>query len=206
MRKTILLLFAGIILLCCTMAACEETPAFFVVVDEEWSWNTGAYNSFNGFADLKEYIGQDLTVRLCTDFQDQTEKSGTNPVFSVVNGSRITMLQQSDTIQVTPDDEHPVLEFSGNVTLPGKEHIRQVTFELRISDADGNELKRLSSIVSVRDSSTGVQSGAFYIPYDINRIAILSGAAAVLVWTTAVIRSRRIRKNEKTESGTDADI
>ena len=95
LRVLNLILFA-ILLICCTNAVCEHTAQIQITADnEEWSWDPGAYNQFSGRIDLVEFCGKELTIRISTDLSyGGAPEEDHNPLFTVVNGHRITMLKQ----------------------------------------------------------------------------------------------------------------
>ena len=142
LRVLNLVLFA-ILLICCTNAVCEHTEQIQITADnEEWSWDPGAYNLFSGLIDLSEYLGKELTITVTSDLQyggDQEDQY--NPLFTVINGHRITMLKQKNTAGFTPEAEQPVFEFSASVKLPEKGHVRSVKLEFTVSDENGTEFR-----------------------------------------------------------------
>lgn len=195
-QKLIILAFAAFILVLCSCnAICEQKTALLITPDEDWSWDPGAYNQFSGELNLSGYAGTALTVVISSDLSysgDPQDKR--NPLFTVINGRRITMKKQSDTIQFTSEEENTVMTFSGSIKLPEKEHMRSVTLLLSITDAEGKELTRASGIISLRDNGSGRETGAFYIPFDIRLITLTVLAAAVAVWVLAMVRSSRYHK------------
>ena len=193
--RTMIILLTAAVMACCCTALAAETAGTRVTAGGEWSWDTGAYNTFDGEIDLAEYAGQELTVVMSSDlpYNDAVD-ADKHPVFTVVNGSRITMLRQSDTAQFTPETGNTVLAFSGSLKLPEKKHAQQITFTFRILDAGGKELKKETARL---EGAEAAGNTAFYIAADINVIAACTGAAAVLVWAAAVIRNRLVKKKKK---------
>ena len=192
--RTMIILLTAAILACICTALASESAGTHVTAGGEWSWDKASYNTFDGEIDLAEYTGQELTVVMSADLPyDDALDADKHPVFTVVNGSRITMLRQSDTAQFTPETGNTAMTFSGSLKLPEKKHAQQITFTFRILDANGQELKK--ETVRLEGAETAGNT-AFYIAADINVIAACILAAAVLVWAAAVIRSRLV-KNKK---------
>ena len=189
--KAIILLTTMIILTCCA-AKGESAAGTSVTCGEDWTWDPGASNTFDGETDVSGYTGTELTIRMETDLPYTDEEQDAKPVFTIVNGSRITVLKQSDTARCTPESQ--TLSFSGRMTLPAKQHVRQITFRFILSDENGQELKT-SSFTLGSGEETG---GAFYIAADIRMITLGIGAAAAAVWAAAIARNRLVRKKQRT--------
>ena len=194
------------VFLCLTVAAlllmpaalCEQAPVDEIVSDEDWSWNPGSYNSFSGTVDLSPCDGETFTLHISTDLPENSPAGETlMPVFTVVNGKRITMLNQSDTVQAVSKGEESMIRFSGSIGLPEKDRVRRIAFRLTVLDAAGQEVKAFSSIVSIRDDDTDRLAGSFYIPFRIERVTLILSAAAVLIWMFAVVRCRTCGKKHK---------
>ena len=120
-----------------------------------------------------------------------------NPLFTVVDGKRIPMRQQSSSTVFTPGGESSMLAFSGSIKLPEKEHVKHIEFQFRILDNTGRELTRITDEVSVRDNDTAAAAGSFYISWNIGRITIIAGTAAIIIWAVVLLRSLIIRKKER---------
>ena len=180
-----------ILLICCTNAVCEHTAQLQITADnEEWSWDPGAYNQFSGRIDLTEFCGKELTIKVSTDLSyggDPEEDH--NPLFTVVNGHRITMLKQKSSAVFTPETENAAFEFSASIKLPEKGHVRSIKLDFRIVDETGTELMKLQDIISAGENAAGRENGTFYIPYDIGTIIWIITAAAAAVWAVVLIRS-----------------
>ena len=112
-RLSIILILFSLILICFSSAVCEPVEGLKILADSDaWSWDPGAYNLFSGIIDLSQYIGKELTITVTSDLQnggDQEDQR--SPLFTVINGHRITMLKQKNTAGFTPDAEQPVLNF-----------------------------------------------------------------------------------------------
>lgn len=185
-----IILFA-ILLICCTNAVCEHTADIQITANnEEWSWDPGAYNQFSGRINLSEYCGKELTIKMSTDLSyggDPEENH--DPLFTVVNGHRITMLKQKSSAAFTPDTENPAFEFSASLKLPEKGHVRRIKLDFRIMDENGAELMVLQDIISAGDNAAGRDNGTFYIPYDIGRIIWMIAATAAAIWVIVLLRN-----------------
>lgn len=193
-RILLLLMTAALITMGCTGAVCEDAAAFRIVPDDEWSWDPGTYNSFEGELDLSAFAGQELTVEMACDirYSDDTDQKK-YPLFTEVDGERITIINQSSTVLYTPDEEEPVMEFSGAVKLPEKVHLNRIAYTVRVLNESGQELAKYTSAMGA-----GANTGAFYIPYDINSITLYTGIAAAAVWTAALARNIILRKKKRT--------
>ena len=163
------------VLFCCAFfsAQCE---GFHIADSEEWSWEPGSYNTFTGEIDLSAYIGTELTIQMSSDLPAE-EENVKNPVFTVVDGKRITVLRQSGTAFYVPDENDSCLTFTGGIKLPVKNHIRRISFLFSVSDG------------------TGRTDGVFYLPVNIGIITIIFLLAAVLVWSSFLVLRRMILKN-----------
>ena len=65
--RTMIILLTAAVMACCCTALAAETAGTRVTAGGEWSWDTGAYNTFDGEIDLAEYAGQELTVVMSSD-------------------------------------------------------------------------------------------------------------------------------------------
>lgn len=192
MKKNVLILFlfALILIFCCTSAICEQNAELQITANsEEWSWDPGAYNQFSGRIDLTDYVGQEITISMSSDlvYGGETDEDH-SPLFTVVNGHRITMRKQKSSATVTPDPESCMFDFSASIKLPEKGHVRSIKLDFRITDGNDNELRNLQDVISARDSAAGRENGTFYIPYDIRTITIAIAAAAAVIWIIVLIR------------------
>ena len=190
-----LILFA-VLLIWCTGAVCEHTAQIQINANnEEWSWDPGAYNQFTGRIDLAEFCGKELTIIISTDLSyggDQEEDH--DPLFTVVNGRRITMLKQKSSAVFTPEAENSEFDFSASLKLPEKGHVRSIRLDFRIVDENDTELMNLQDTISAGDNAAGRESGTFYIPYDIDTIIWIITAAAAVIWAAVLLRSVIMKK------------
>lgn len=186
---------AAFFLLCLIPAAAEEGAEG--IVTEDWLWNPENVNTFTGTVLLSEYAGKDLTMRLSVETDPAYELTDqTLPVFTIVNGSRVRMFMQSDSYAFTPDGENPVFSFTGSIRMPEDIHVQRMKITVKALDPDGQELKSVSATVSLFGGGSGSSSGAFFIPFNIRTIALILAAAAVLVWTAALIRNRILKQSK----------
>lgn len=193
-KSYLLLAVTYALLSCCIMAACEESAACFVKTGEEWSWSRGAYNTFSGTLDLTGCSGKELTVIMAAKMDyDLDSETKSVPVFTTVNGKRITMTKQSDTTKITPDPDNPQMEFTGSIRLPEKKRIDTVTFTFIVFGADGVEQKNVSCHVNSGMNSDN-NSNTFYISADIGKVTLCFGIAAALVWTFVLLRKMTKKK------------
>ena len=196
LRVLNIVLFA-MILICCTSAVCEHTADKIQITanHEEWSWDPGAYNQFSGRIDLTEFSGKELTIIISTDLSYGGEpEEDHNPLFTVVNGHRITMLKQKSSAVFTPDPENSVFEFSASIKLPEKGHVRSIKLDFRIVDENGTEVQNLQDVISAGDNAAGRENGVFYIPYDIGTISWIIAAAAAVIWAIVFFRGIIMKK------------
>ena len=198
--KAYLVLTAALIFLCCTGTAhCENGAEVEIIPAEEWSWSRGAYNTFSGSINLSDCDGE-LTVCISTDLQYSTDSEQQSmPVFTSVNGKRIVMTKQTDTVHFTPEDDNREMSFSASFRLPEKQHVNAVRFTFSIADADGTELKKMMGRIESTDEGTGRTDKAFYISADIRMITLIIAVAAALIWSVVLIRSIRTRKTRTGE-------
>lgn len=198
-RYPFLLFMAVFLVLCVSFATSENTAADRISAGEEWSWDPGAYNTFEGSIDLYEYTGRDISVEMSTDlvYDTKTEQSSM-PVFTIVNGKRIVMLKQTNTIRCLPDEANPVLRFSGRIRLPEKQHTSQITFQFCLKDENGEELKTVACRIDDGNDAARSAGSSFYIRFRTETVTLILAIAAAAVWSVAVIRFLRIRKQKRT--------
>ena len=200
MKRFPFLLFMAVFLaLCFSSAISENIEADRISAGEEWSWDPGAYNTFEGSIDLSEYTGRDISVEMSTDlvYDIKTEQSSM-PVFTIVNGKRIVMLKQTNTIRCLPDEANPVLQFSGRIRLPEKQHTSQITFQLCLKDENGEELKTVACRIHDGNDAARSAGSSFYIRFRTETVTLILTIAAAAVWSIAVIRFLRTRKQKRT--------
>lgn len=177
-------------------AAAEEGPAEGISM-EEWSWDPQNVNNFTGTMDLSAYSGTELTLKIIAETDPAYEMNEkTRPVFTIVNGSRVRMIMQSDTLQFTPDAEHPALAFTGSIRMPEEPRVQRMTLTVKALNANGEELKSLSASVGIFDGGGGNSSGAFFIPYKAKNIALILAGAAILIWAAALIRNCILKRKK----------
>lgn len=191
--RIVILSVICMLILCYSSAYSEEYAAVHIETGEEWSWEPGSYNLFSGTMQLTPYAGQELTINMKTNLLYGDDEDH-NPLFTVVDGKRIPMRQQSNSTVITPGGESSLLAFSGSIKLPEKGHVKHIEFQLQILDHTGRELTRITDEISVRDNDTAAASGSFYIPWDIGTITIIAGTAAIMIWTVVLLRSLVLRK------------
>ena len=180
-------------------ALAESGTEAVVIPDEEWSWSRGAYNTFTGQIGLSGCEAGELTVSVSTDlpYNNDTEQQSM-PVFTSVNGKRIVMTKQSDTIHISPVNTDEKITFSGSFRLPEKTHVDKISFVFSIKDQNGLEIKTVTCRVEADDEAKGTNINPFYIPVSINVITIILTVSAVLVWTIVFIKSHTAKKSHET--------
>lgn len=183
----------------CTAATCGSGGEAELVPGEEWSWERGAYNTFTGKISLSGCAGDAATVRVSAElpYEEETEQKSL-PVFTSVNGKRIVMTRQSDTVQVKMADGTETMEFAVSFRLPEKKNISSVPLTFQVFDTDGNILKTISGMIGSDKEGFGQSGSPYYIPVDIRQITVIIAVAAALVWTFVLISSIRIKKKQKT--------
>jgi len=197
-KPYMILITVFMILCCCTPASCEDESRITLTPGEDWSWSRGAYNSFSGRISIEGCTGE-ITACLSVElpYDDETDQQE-KPVFTSVNGKRIVMAKQSDTVHFTADADHPELEFSASVRLPEKKRISSVPVTICISDAEGKEITAVTGRISSGSDDSDKKADPFYIPADISLITAILAATAVLIWMAVLIRGIRKRKNNNT--------
>lgn len=192
---TVLLLLTGSLL----NALAESGTEAAVIPDEEWSWSRGAYNTFTGQIDLSGCDAEEIAVTVSTDlpYNNETEQQSM-PVFTSVNGKRIVMTKQSDTVHVSPENTVGIMDFSGSFRLPEKTNVEKVSFVFSIKDQNGQEIKTITCRVEAADEAKGTKNHPFYIPVSIGLITIILAVAAVIIWTIVFIKTRTVKKSQDT--------
>ena len=191
-----------ILLSYCTMALCNSTTGTEIIPGDEWSWTRGAYNTFTGHLDLSDYIGRELTVYITSDLPyDPDNEMQSMPVFTSLNGKRIVMTKQSNTIRFTPESGKTEMEYAVSFRLPDKKRVRTALFTFRLTDEDGNELSILSGKIDNGTEGDRNNREPFYISADINMITMIITISAISVWMIVLIvyvrnKNRKIQEND----------
>ena len=195
------LTIAVFLLLICSLNTVFSEPGQEAVIipDNEWSWSRGAYNTFSGQIDLSDCTGEELTISISADLPYDTDSEQMSmPVFTSVNGKRIVMTKQSDTVQITPENGDGIISFSASFRLPEKKNVEKASFVFSVKDQNGQELKTVSGFVEAAADQKGKTQNPFYIPVSINTITIILTIAAVLVWIIVIVRRTIGPKTQKT--------
>ena len=197
MRKIPVILTTVIIFLVCSLCvSLAEEADVAITAGEEWSWDPGANNIFDGKINLKDYIGQELIIHISSDLPYQNEEGKNNsPVFMIVNGKRITVMKQTDSVRWIPSEDDPVMKFTARLTMPDEKHVYRIMFQFIVNNEEGNEIAVFNSEIKAGEDGT---AGPFYIPADIGMITSVIFAAAAAVWIAALLANRCFRKKNKT--------
>ena len=192
---TVLLLLTGSLM----MVHAESGPDAAIIPDEDWSWSRGAYNTFTGQIDLSGCDAGELSISVSTDlsYNNDTEQQSM-PVFTSVNGKRIVMTKQSDTVHISPENVNGVMAFSGSLRLPEKNHVEKITFVFSIKDQNGLEIKTATCRIEAADETKGNNIHPFYIPVSVNLITIILVISAVMIWSVVFIKSHNAKKTHET--------
>ena len=198
-RRT--LTIAVFLLLICSLNTVFSEPGQEAVIipDNEWSWSREAYNTFSGQIDLSDCTGEELTISISADLPYDTDSEQQSmPVFTSVNGKRIVMTKQSDTVQITPENGNGIISFSASFRLPEKKNVEKASFVFRVKDQNGQELKTVSGFVEASADQKGKAQNPFYIPVSISTITIILTIAAFLVWIIVIVKRTIDLKTQKT--------
>ena len=200
MKIRILRIPALLILLicCCVSALCEEAGRVSLVPGEEWSWSRGAYNTFSGQIGLKEHTGTELTVSIRMELPYTETEEQSLPVFTSVNGKRIVMTKQSDTVHFTPDADCPDMAFTAAFRLPDSQYVSSVPMVFTVTDADGKELCTIRGRIDSEDNGSGKAGNPFHIPADIGLITAVTAGTAAGIWIIVIIRGIHRKKKRRT--------
>lgn len=197
--KTLRIPVLLILLICCCAGTLgEESEQAALVPGEEWSWSRGAYNNFSGQISLKEYTGTGLTVTVRAEIPYTETEQESLPVFTSVNGKRIVMTKQSDTVHFTPDADHPDMAFSVSFRLPDKTYVTSVPFVFTVTDDSGKEMCTIRGRIDSDEDGSGQSGNPFYIPADIGMITAVIAGAAAGIWIIVILRGIYRKKNRKT--------
>ena len=194
--KPAIAVITALFLLFTTICSGAEENGAQMQAGDEWSWEPGAYNTFDGEIDLSDYTGHELTICMSTDLIYNDEEKDGRPVFTVLNGKRFTMAKQTETVRCTPDPEDPVVRFSGRLRLPEKKHVNSIGFEFSVTDSSDQPVISIRGSINSNAGDSGRSSGAFYIPVDIHTITLILASAAAIVWA-AVLAGSIIRKKKE---------
>jgi hypothetical protein len=194
-----LLIFTVVLAVFFCQALCEDQSACRIEAGEEWSWDPSSNNTFDGEIDLSEFTGQEISVVMSSDLSyDSDTPQSDMPVFTRINGKRITVLKQTNTIRCTPDDVQHSVVFSGKLRLPDKQHISRILFTFTLYSNDSEELKTISCQIS-SNADNGKAGSVFYIRHRIEKITLYLWIPAVCIWVIVMIR-HRIRKKQTGEN------
>lgn len=194
MRSKRLFLPLIVLVLCCITVFGALCEGFHLSASDEWSWEPGSYDTFTGELDLSGYPGTNLMILMSADLPAE-EETGKNPVFTVVDGKRITVLRQSNSAVFTPDENSSCFTFTGAIKLPVKTHIRKISFLFEICDENGQALDNITYVLSEGEDGTGRADGVFYLPFQSGMITIVLALAALLVWSFFLVIRRKVVKN-----------
>ena len=190
----------------CPWTCCSEQSAGNnIFPDSSWTWNPGAINQFSGEYDLSDLSDTTLNIQMISNMPDEDEADKTL-VFIYINGKRIPILKQDNTVQFTPDADQPIFRFTGQVKLPKKHRVHDIRFTIIFYDGNGKEVKRADSAFSSHDTSGYRSDGSFYIPFDISGITVILSAVAALIWICALGRSRIYRNKNRNGENNHADL
>ncbi len=192
---TVLLLLTGSL----PTVLAESGPDAVVIPDEEWSWSRGAYNTFTGQIDLSGCDADELIVSVSTDlsYNNDTEQQSM-PVFTSVNGKRIVMTKQSDTVHISSENANGIMDFSGSLRLPEKKHVETISFVFSINDQNGHEIKTATCRIEAADKTKGNNIQTFYISVSVNLITIILAISAVMIWTIVFIKRHNAKRTHET--------
>ena len=194
--KSILLIMLTVFIMTCSIALGESDTTDSIVYGE-WDWDNESVNTFIGTVDISQWNDLELTFRMEAVFEPQSSSaSDIVPKFSHFNGKRLPMLRQSDAITYKPEKDQKAVEFEGTLQMPEKDHFQKITIDLTLTNPDGRELKKIRATVSTGEDSVIQRSNIFYIPFEIRTVAIITGAAALLVWILTIIRNRILNRNK----------
>ena len=177
----------------------ESGQEAVVIPDEEWSWSRGSYNTFTGRIDLSGCDADELTVSVSTDlpYNHDTEQQSM-PVFTSVNGKRIVMTKQSDTVHISRENADGLMAFSGSFRLPEKKNVEKISFVFSIKDQNGLEIKTVNCRVEASDEAKGNIIHPFYIPININLVTIILTISAIMIWAAVFIKNHNAKKTHET--------
>ena len=168
------------------------------IVPGEWDWEPEALNTYSGTIDLKDFSGEDTTLCLQAVFEPaDPSASDIFPRFTSVDGRRITMLEQSDTIHCTPQEGQTAIRFEGSLKMPEKGHYRNIRIVLSASCQDGARQKQITGDISAGSGETNNTGRVFYIPFRIGTVTIVLSSAALVIWLLAVILNRTYQKKHR---------
>lgn len=173
----------------------------------EWKWNPGSINTFSGALELSAYKGSKLNICLYTDLPaDEVTGNENNIVFITVNGKRIPVLKQDNTVVFTPDEDNGSFSFIGQVVLPKKKRVHDVHFVLKITDEKGKELKTIQSSVNYLDTASAYTENTFYISFDIDKMTVILAVSAFVIWIAACFRNYYMMKKNGNGEKKYADL
>lgn len=199
MKLRIILLSWLLVFLALFSGVAETSSAQDQICISEWNWDSGVVNLFTGVIDLSSLPAADeATIRVLADYSPREEElEYNNPVFTVVNGKRIAILRQSDTITITQDHDNQVISFEGSLKMPEKGHLQRVVLSVMILDGKGEEIRRITEAVGRGGGSGAQEAGVFYISFNINILLIGFAASALLVWGMVFYRYNRMKKRKQ---------
>ena len=194
------MIIAAMIVFCLVSGTGLADGSVMLSPGEDWAWTRGTYNTFSGEIDLSAFAGQEVTLFMETDLKYDPEKEEkSSPVFTSVNGKRLTMMKQSASVQVTVDEESSITRFTGSLRLPEKGRVSMLEITFRITDAEGVPLSTVYGMIESGDNAA--QKSAFYIPVDIQQVTLILAIAAGIVWMLAIGLGIKAKRAKETGNG-----
>jgi len=192
----IFIVIAAMIVICLMIGTGLADGSVTLSPGEDWVWTRGAYNTFTGEIDLSAFIGQEVTLVMGTNLKYDPEKEEkSSPVFTSVNGKRLTMMKQSASVQVTVDEAGSITRFTGSLLLPEKSRVSLLELSFKVTDAEGATLSTVYGTIESGDNAA--QKNAFFIRADIQQVTLILAIAAGIVWMLAIglrIKAKRTRE------------
>ena len=190
-----------LLLCCCFQSLCESSDGMNLIPGEDWAWSRGAYNTFSGTICLEEGIVQDLNICIRIDLPYDGEKDQqSTPVFTSVNGKRIVMAKQSDTVHMAADAEQKEISFSVSFRLPEKQRVTSVPVTICIMDTENNEIKTISGRIDSGQDETLNNGNTFFISVNIQQITVVLAVMAGMIWLIVLVRTIIWKKRKTGES------
>ncbi len=194
MRRFTAALLCTALLCWCTCCACAEGKN--VLEQDEWTWTSGEVATFKGVVDT---TGLDLSdTSLCISVRTVPEQEDPGRcVFTSLNGKRIKIRNQSDTISLSDTEASDEIAFGGSWFLPEEGQVKQVTLTVSLMKTSTGETLKALELACKNEAWYDAGSGQpYHLPIDLNQLCWILGGACILLWGAAILRSLLIRRRK----------
>ncbi len=186
-----------IMLVCgCMGPACAEDKPGIGLQQDEWTWTAGEVATFKGTVPAAGLDPEDTSLCISVKTVPEQDEPG-KCVFTSLNGKRIKIRNQSATVSLTGTAGLDEISFEGSWFIPEDGQFKQVTLTLVVmKTSTGETLDSVSLSCENGEWYEGGSGQPFRLPVDLNQLCWILGAACIVLWGTAILRSVLIRRKK----------